>query len=130
MMSIKNLEELNGAINRALRLLNGIAVNVPSLVPKNDAALTEIVKAIEHAYNLQRLVVAIQPDLEYHSDPAKPPTRVMKKLSALLDEAETHIRAGNVAAAEEVLKKASDLEPPPLAHEQIEKRLKSLRPGT
>jgi Flp pilus assembly protein TadD len=130
MMSINNLDELNKAINRALRLLNGIAVNVPSVAPKNDAALAEIVGAVERMYNLQRLVVALRPDLEYHSDPAKPPTRVMKDLAELLEEAETHIRAGNLAAADEVLKRACDLEPPPLAYEQIEKRLRSLRSGT
>lgn len=88
--------------------------------------MPEIIGAIERVHNLQRLIVSIAPDLEYHSDPAKPPTPAMKRLAAILDKAETHIHSRDVGAAQEALKSALALEPPPLAYEQIEKRLKSL----
>ena len=130
-MSVPTLDALNRRINHVLRLLNGIAVSVPSLLRKNDSdvALRELVEAIEHVHNLQRMIVGIEPGLEYHSDPAKAPTAAMKKLADILRSAETHIRAGNTQAAEEAFKAALELEPPPLAYEQIEKRLNSLRSG-
>lgn len=125
---MNDLEALNRAVNRALRALNGIAVRVASLsLPEHSAALQEITQALAHIDALQRLIVAADPDLEYHYDPNRPPSRIMKTITDLVEAAEHHIRRGDVSAAEEILQRVQEMEPPPLPYEAIEKRLKSLR---
>jgi hypothetical protein len=127
---MSDLEQLNRAINRSLRILNGIAVSVSSSsLPDRDRALHEITQALAHVDALQRFVVASDPALEYHYDPNRPPSPTMKALADLVETAEAHVRQGNVSAAEEALRRAQEMEPPPLAYEMIAKRLASLRTG-
>ena len=125
---MSNLEELNRAVNRALRALNGIAVSVASSsLPDRTVALQEITQALAHVDSLQRLIVVSDPGLEYHYDPNRPPSRIMRTINDLVEAAEHHIRQGDVSAAQEILQRVQEMEPPPLPYEAIEKRLKSLR---
>ena len=125
---MSDLDKINKAINRSLRILNGIAVTVASSSQLDrDAALREITEALARINALQRLVVTCDPALEYHYDPNRPPSPTMKAIGDLVEAAETHVQQGNFAAAEELLRRAQDMEPPPLAYEMIEKRLNSLR---
>lgn len=127
---MSNLEELNRAVNRALRALNGIAVSVTSSsLPDRNAALQEITQALAHVDALQRLIVVSNPDLEYHHDPNRPPSPLMRTIADLVEAAENDRQQGNVSAAEVALKRALAMEPPPLAYEMIEKRLDSLEKG-
>ncbi len=123
------LEELNRAVNRALRALNALALRTASsALPDRDAGLREITQALAHVDSLQRLIVAADPGLEYHHDPNRPPSRIMREIANVVEEAEKQVRAGNVARAMEMLQRAQSMEPPPLAYESIEKRLMSLKP--
>lgn len=123
-----NLKELNRAVNRALRVLNSIAVDVASSsLTERNVALDEITQALVHVDKLQRLVFASDPSLEYHFDASRAPTPAMKEVSDLVEAAERYMQQGNVAAACDALERACDLEPPPLAYEMIEKRLIGLR---
>lgn len=127
---MSQLEEINRAINRSLRMLNGIAVSLTvSSLSDRKAALQEITQALAHLDALQRLVVAAAPTLEYHYDPNRAPSPTMKAIADLVETAEAHVRQGNMPAAEDALRRAQEMEPPPLAYEMIEKRLTSLRTG-
>lgn len=123
-----DLEELNRAINRTLRALNGIAIRAPlSGLKDSKAALREITEAVAHLDALQRMVVASDEGLEYHFDPRRPPTRSMKEIADLVESAEDHVRRGKILAAEDMLRRAQEKEPPPLVYEAIAKRLDSIR---
>ena len=125
-----DLENLNRAVNRALRELNAVAVGVAS-APLGDrkGALAQITQALAHVDALQRSIYTADPSLEYHYDPNRPPTESMNKVADLVDAAEAQVAKGDVRGALETLHHALQLEPPPLAYETIEKRLKSLQGG-
>lgn len=126
-LTMKSLEDLNREINRALRAANRVAVDVASSsLQDRKAALHEITQALAHIDKLQRMIVAQDPDLEYHFDPDKEPTPTMKSIADLVEAADRHIAEGRQAEAVEILQRACDLEPPPLVYEMIEKRLKGL----
>lgn len=108
--------------------MNGIAVQVPSSgIRDRKAALQEITHALARIDALQRLLVASDADLEYHLDPNRPPTRAMKEILGLVEAAENHVRQGNLSAAEEILRRAQEKEPPLLVYETIAKRIDSIR---
>ncbi len=125
---MKQLEEINREINRALRAANQVAVDVASSPLRDrNAALHEITQALAHIDTLQRMVVAEDPSLEYHFEPNREPTSAMKKISSLVETADNLIRDGKRAEAAEALQRARDLEPPPLVYEMIERRLEELK---
>lgn len=124
---MKELERLNRDVNRALRELNGIAVAVSSATLANrKGALHEAAEALVHLDNLQRLIYASDPTLEYHYDPDRPATDAMAALARVVDEAEKQIKDGDISLAVKTLQLALEMEPPPLAYESIQKRLQSL----
>jgi len=125
---MSKLEELNRSVNRVLRALNSLAVSVASSsLADRSSALDEVTQALEHVNELQRRIVASDPTLEYHHDPHRPPTKAMKAIADLVEEAEQLAKKGDAKAAEEALKRACAMEPPPLAYEMIEKRIRTLR---
>jgi hypothetical protein len=126
--TMNGLDEINRAVNRALRALNEVAVSIgSSSLSDRNVALGEITEALAHVDKLQALLYSFDPSLEYHYEPNRPPTRTMKEISDLVEAGERHAQAGNVTAAIEAFERARDLEPPPLPYEMIEKRLSSLR---
>jgi hypothetical protein len=96
-------------------------------LPDRNLALGEITEALTHVDKLQSLVFAADPELEYHHDPNRAPSRIMKEVAALVEAAERHLAEGNAAAAERTFQRACEMEPSPLAYETIEKRLNALR---
>jgi hypothetical protein len=124
---MEELDRINRAVCRSLRELNDIAVRVSSSSWANrKGALNEVAEALVHLNAMQRLIYTDHPNLEYHFDSERPATDAMKALERVLDEAEKHIKTGNVSLAVRSLEQALGMEPPPLTYESIQKRLKSL----
>jgi hypothetical protein len=124
---MSSAEEINRLVNRGLRVLNEVAVKVAaSRLADRKLALNESTEAVTHLTALQRLIVREDPSLEYHYDPKREPTIFMKKIGSLVDEAEALLRAGKTDDAACVLRRARDLEPPPLTYEMLSKKLESL----
>jgi hypothetical protein len=122
-----NFDELNRSVNRALRELNKIAVCVASSsIERRNEATRAITQALAHLDSLQQCIISSAPDLEFHYDPNREPSRLMRVITDLAEVAESHVQQGNTKAATEAFLQLMDMEPPPLIYEMIEKRLASL----
>lgn len=116
-------EDLNRKLNRALRHANLAAVTVADLQtelrrPLLDA-LTNVIVELSAA---QRSLFAEHPELEWHFEAGRPPTKFMQQIHSLADEAESALEAGSRVAAVAKLQEALSLEPHPLPYESLEKR--------
>ena len=122
-----NFDELNRSVNRVLRELNKIAVCVASSsIERRNEATHAITLALAHMDSLQRYIILSAPDLEYHYDPDREPSRLMRVMADLAETAESYVQQGNTKAATEAFLQLMNMEPPPLIYEMIEKRLASL----
>jgi hypothetical protein len=128
---MNSLEQLNGLVNRALRAVNDAAVCSAQMnIAKRESATNHLVRAVEHLTNVKALIVEADPKLEYHFDAGRPATPYMEAVARLVIEAEAARQSGNTERAEELLKSALKLDPPPFAYESIEKKIAALRAAT
>lgn len=115
--------DLNRRLNRAARLANLAAVSVASGgAPVTKTLTAKLVDVLAEINTVQQSLIRGNPDLEYHSDPERPPTAFMLSIQQLEREADSAIAQGDRALAVRKLDEALALEPPPLAYEVLEKR--------
>lgn len=125
---MKTLDEINRAINRLLRGTNQVAVAVAaSPLTNRAAALREIAEALTRIDGVQRILIAEEPNLEYHFDSERKATPAMIRVAELIDSADKCLESGRFDEAAEILQRACDLEPPVLVYETLAKRLEEVR---
>jgi hypothetical protein len=117
--------ELNRRLNRAARVVNLAAVSVAE-VAVTKALTKKLVETLAEINDAQLALFQSNPELEYHFDPARAPTAFMREVQGLEREAEAAFAQGNGPLARQKFDEALGLEPPPLAYEAIEKRLRQL----
>jgi hypothetical protein len=121
-------EFVNRLLNRSLRTLNELAVAIgKSSLNDSAAAIRRIVAAIEEVAAVQTMVYEQSPDLLYHYEENRPPTRFMREIASLITQAGELESAGMTGAAIEKLSAAIAMEPPALTHEMLTKKLKHLK---
>lgn len=126
-----SLDELGRLLSRALRAANDVAVILPvSPLLERKAALDAVVEAVVQLTKAQDLLVKQEPSLEYHYDPTRPPSQLMKMVAELRKQAESNLAQGKIADAAQLLQQAREMEPPPLTYESITKQLDALREQT
>jgi hypothetical protein len=119
---------INRLLNRSLRTLNELAVEVgKSTLEDRKSAIAQIAVAIDEVENVRETVCAQEPDLDYHYDNNRAPTKFMLEIAAFVQESHALEQAGKVDMAIKKLEDARALEPPALTHEMLTKRIEQLK---
>lgn len=124
-------DKLNRQINFALRAMDETARAVAeSSLGKRSGHIDSLASAIAALTDIQREIYETNPELEYHYDESRPPTKYMTTFRKHLDRADELLAAGEADAAIEELRKALVMEPPPLAHEMLVAKIKEVASKT
>lgn len=97
-----------------------------SSLGKGSGHVDRLASAIAALTDIQREIYETNPELEYHYDEARPPTKYMAKFRNHLDRADELLATGEADAAIEELRQALVMEPPPLAHEMLVAKIKDV----
>ncbi len=107
-------------------MANLAAVAIGDGSPASKRATEKLVEALTAISDAQKSLFASNPELEFHFDPGREPTAFMREIERLGREADSALAKGDRQLAQRKLTEALALEPPPLAYEVIEKRLRAL----
>jgi tetratricopeptide (TPR) repeat protein len=126
---MNSLEKLYRQMNRAQRELNSgaVAAAAASTLLQRKDAVQQLAKAIEHVSNVQRFIVEADPQLEYHFDPSRPPTKYMAAIRQLVKAGDDAYQQGDVGRAIGFLEQALRMDPPPFAFDSIDKKVTAYR---
>lgn len=121
------IEQLNRQINHALRSVNSVATSVASneLEPRSEN-VDKVASALTLLADVQQRIFETYPELEYHYDETRPPTKYMEQFRNHLASADELSSAGHTSEALEELRNALAMEPPPLAHEMLVVKIKEV----
>ena len=121
------IEELNKAINLALRSIDRVARMVAGMEfePKGQN-IRLAAEALEALTTIQRQIFESNPDLEFHYDESRPDTSYMSEFREHLDQASRYEALGQTDAALAELQKAISMELPPLPFEVVTREIRRI----
>ena len=121
------IEELNKAINLALRSIDGVARKIADMEfePKSQN-IRLAAEALDALTVIQRRIFESNPDLEFHYDESRPDTSYMSQFREYLAQASRYESLGETDAALAELQKAISMGLPPLPFEVVTNEIRRI----
>lgn len=121
-------EDINASLNKILRALDSLAREIVELENNPDKDnLVKMADAIAIVSEVQKSIWAAEPGLSVHYGDEQEDSKFMSEFRAHLICAYKFEKNNDVVSAINELKKAVEMEPPPLMHEAAIREFKRLQ---